>query len=239
MKRYCSNCGKLFDATFASQRFCGASCVKASTPKGHFIILERDGFQCVYCGRSPLRDRALLAVDHVHPVAAGGDDRAINLVTCCRNCNSQKGTRVFGKALMRQMFAAIHDRNVAVGLDDNQRIDLGSTSADARQDIEAMSLDELKALIADEGKGDPAHNLMAHLQAVRVALAQLMPDFLEDKDRILAQRLIDTHGRMMAELEQARYRIDGTTPAFTEPLFNLNDFAEPGDLPWVVGAGDE
>lgn len=222
MKRYCSNCGKLFDVTVPNQRFCGAACVKASTPKGHFIILERDGFQCVYCGRSPLRDRALLAVDHVHPVAEGGDDRAINLVTCCRNCNSQKGTRVFVEKLKRQLFAAIHDRNVAMGIDDNQQIDLGGTSADLRHDIETLSSEELSALIAQDGKGDLSHIFMARLQAIRLNIASLM-EMCPEIDQQPFWEGYERFGQLMADIEKQRYSFGDSDPAFTESLFSLRD----------------
>jgi HNH endonuclease len=57
-----------------------------------FRILERDGFRCCYCGRSPNEDPdVILNVDHVTPVAEGGRDHEDNLTTSCRDCN-------FGKA---------------------------------------------------------------------------------------------------------------------------------------------
>lgn len=54
-----------------------------------FRVLARDGFRCVYCGCSP-RDGAVLAVDHLLPVASGGLTESENLVTACLECNSGK-----------------------------------------------------------------------------------------------------------------------------------------------------
>jgi hypothetical protein len=53
-----------------------------------FEILRRDEHTCRYCGgRAP---DVRLTVDHVVPVALGGDDEPTNLVTACTDCNSGK-----------------------------------------------------------------------------------------------------------------------------------------------------
>lgn len=53
-----------------------------------FEIFKRDEFTCVYCGAHP--PQALLEVDHVHPVAEGGENDEDNLVTACFDCNRGK-----------------------------------------------------------------------------------------------------------------------------------------------------
>lgn len=54
-----------------------------------FLVLQRDGFRCRYCGRGP-DDGTVLQVDHVFPRAHGGTDSMENLVTACRECNIGK-----------------------------------------------------------------------------------------------------------------------------------------------------
>lgn len=62
-------------------------------------IYERDGWRCVWCQRevySPrvknYRDGALLAtLDHVVPRTEGGTNDASNLLTCCDECNRNRG----------------------------------------------------------------------------------------------------------------------------------------------------
>lgn len=54
-------------------------------------VVERDGYRCVYCGRSS-RETAL-EVDHVRPRAHGGSDHPTNLVTACVACNGGKSDR--------------------------------------------------------------------------------------------------------------------------------------------------
>lgn len=55
-----------------------------------FEVMRRDGFACRYCGGEP--PDVKLHVDHVTPVALGGQDVASNLVTSCEDCNQGKGS---------------------------------------------------------------------------------------------------------------------------------------------------
>jgi hypothetical protein len=62
-------------------------------PKLRRSILERDGYQCVDCGRSPRNDPfCVLHVDHRIAVAKGGSNRPDNLQTLCDWCNIGKHT---------------------------------------------------------------------------------------------------------------------------------------------------
>lgn len=56
-----------------------------------FEVFKRDSFKCVYCGAAA--PEALLQIDHVKPLAEGGDDNILNLATACTPCNSGKGAR--------------------------------------------------------------------------------------------------------------------------------------------------
>lgn len=64
---------------------------KAISKSVRFEVFKRDGFQCQYCGaKAP---EAVLHVDHVKPVAEGGTNDLLNLVTACQPCNLGKGAR--------------------------------------------------------------------------------------------------------------------------------------------------
>ncbi len=54
-----------------------------------FAVLKRAAFSCTYCGRRPPWTE--LQVDHIRPVAEGGETHADNLVAACVDCNSGKG----------------------------------------------------------------------------------------------------------------------------------------------------
>ena len=56
-----------------------------------FRILNRDGFQCKYCGKSALSGYdGPLHIDHVVPVSDGGSNSESNLITSCAECNMGK-----------------------------------------------------------------------------------------------------------------------------------------------------
>jgi len=55
-----------------------------------YEILKRDGHRCRYCGAAA--PDVQLTIDHVVPVALGGDDSSSNLATACRDCNSGKSS---------------------------------------------------------------------------------------------------------------------------------------------------
>jgi hypothetical protein len=60
--------------------------------KTRFEVFKRDGFRCQYCGASA-PDVLLLVVDHIQPVAKGGKNNILNLITACQPCNAGKGAR--------------------------------------------------------------------------------------------------------------------------------------------------
>lgn len=64
-------------------------------------IHERDGYICQYCGT---RD-GKMTIDHIIPRSRGGRNTWANMVSCCSDCNSRKGSKTLdecGMALNRQ-----------------------------------------------------------------------------------------------------------------------------------------
>lgn len=56
-----------------------------------FLVLKRDDFKCVGCGRSPSNEPGLiLHVDHIQPFSKGGKTEEKNLQTLCKDCNYGK-----------------------------------------------------------------------------------------------------------------------------------------------------
>lgn len=57
-----------------------------------FEVFKRDSFTCQYCGmKSP---DVVLEIDHITPVADGGGNDILNLVTACKACNAGKSDRL-------------------------------------------------------------------------------------------------------------------------------------------------
>ena len=57
--------------------------------KDREFVLERDNYQCVYCGSSEN-----LQIDHKIPRKYGGSDDIENFVTACRTCNIKKNAKL-------------------------------------------------------------------------------------------------------------------------------------------------
>lgn len=57
-------------------------------------VYERDDYTCKYCNKQLTQYTATL--DHLTPVARGGDHSLENLVTACLDCNSKKNAKPLG-----------------------------------------------------------------------------------------------------------------------------------------------
>lgn len=64
---------------------------KSISKKIRFEVFKRDKFTCQYCGKSA--PDVVLEVDHIKPVAKGGNNDMLNLVTSCFECNRGKRDR--------------------------------------------------------------------------------------------------------------------------------------------------
>lgn len=62
------------------------------TKRQRFEIFKRDGFRCQYCGRRA--PDVALEVDHIDPVANGGENEDGNLITACKDCNRGKSDKL-------------------------------------------------------------------------------------------------------------------------------------------------
>lgn len=61
-----------------------------------FVVLERDGFRCQYCGGSS-QDGYTLHVDHRLPRSKGGKTDKENLITACSLCNRGKHDKLLAR----------------------------------------------------------------------------------------------------------------------------------------------
>ena len=61
---------------------------KTLSNKIRFEVFKRDSFTCQYCGRKA--PDVVLNVDHITPVAEGGTNDLLNLITSCFECNNGK-----------------------------------------------------------------------------------------------------------------------------------------------------
>ena len=77
-----------------------------------FEVFKRDNFICQYCGQGA--PDVVLHVDHINPVAGGGDNDILNLVTSCEPCNLGKGAKTLDDktaiAKQRAQLEALNER---------------------------------------------------------------------------------------------------------------------------------
>lgn len=75
---------------------------KAVSKKTRFEVFKRDAFKCQYCGKGA--PEVILHVDHIQPVAKGGGNDLLNLITACIDCNAGKGARELSddRAIVKQ-----------------------------------------------------------------------------------------------------------------------------------------
>lgn len=64
---------------------------KGLSKSTRFEVFKRDKFTCKYCGaKAP---DVIVEVDHIVPVAKGGKNNMLNLVTACKACNGGKSDK--------------------------------------------------------------------------------------------------------------------------------------------------
>jgi HNH endonuclease len=59
----------------------------------YFLVAERAYHRCEYCRAPESIFNAVLEVEHINPVVAGGTSTEENLALACRSCNGFKGSR--------------------------------------------------------------------------------------------------------------------------------------------------
>ena len=90
-----------------------------------FVLLDRDNFTCAYCGKSSLTSEIELELDHIIPVSEGGEDKAENLITSCKNCNRSKNKQLLNEKAQSTLINIVRERNNSIGLPNEKIIKLG------------------------------------------------------------------------------------------------------------------
>lgn len=114
----CPQCGDEYTPKTYNQQFCSKSCLLARNLSEledmRFRIFARDGFKCVYCGQSTYADDIKLTIDHIKPLANGGDNNINNIVAACTDCNSQKSSGILSNLIINDITNSIKLRNKCI-----------------------------------------------------------------------------------------------------------------------------
>lgn len=83
-----------------------------------FEVFKRDSFTCQYCGKKA--PEVVLNCDHIDPVARGGTDDILNLITACEACNGGKAavplTELAAVNKKRKQLEALQERQDQIAM---------------------------------------------------------------------------------------------------------------------------
>lgn len=115
---------------------------KAISKKIRFEVFKRDKFTCQYCGRT-IPD-VILHVDHIKPVAKGGKNDILNLVTSCQDCNLGKGARELSDVSIVKK----QQKRIEELAEKNEQLEMFLEWRKDLQDIEQREVDAVDELIS-------------------------------------------------------------------------------------------
>lgn len=128
--RFCEVCGEGEELHSRNTKYC-PDCRQivrdrqlADYSRDIWFIFERDGFQCIYCGKSSVEDRSELHADHIQPRSKGGEDVAGNLVTACVRCNLSKSNAIMEPLNMQRILSEVARRNESRDISQTRHIKL-------------------------------------------------------------------------------------------------------------------
>ena len=121
--KICEQCERGYFTRNPNQRFCGTSCSKTykkresgeTKPEDYMvsreIIFKRDGYKCIYCGKSSIEDGVKLHLEHIYPISEGGKEDLFNVATSCERCNIKKNTRILDEDIILRIWARNNELN--------------------------------------------------------------------------------------------------------------------------------
>lgn len=115
---------------------------KSLPKKVRYEVLKRDSFTCQYCGR--MAPEVILEVDHIIPVAEGGDEEMFNLITSCRDCNRGKGkTTISDQTVIEKQKKQLKDANEV-----REQVEMMIKWREELKNTMDMQIDEICNLVA-------------------------------------------------------------------------------------------
>lgn len=112
-------------------------------------LIERDGPECVWCGRAPWRTD--LTAEHIFPRSRGGRTSPENLTVACRACNKRRGTKPVVAYVRSLLEEGVSPRGESL------LVGLGRLAASDRRDLAAYGSRQLVLLerLLEDRPGSP------------------------------------------------------------------------------------
>jgi hypothetical protein len=129
---------------------------KTISKKLRFEVFKRDSFTCQYCGRQA--PDTILEVDHINPVANGGDNDILNLITSCMDCNRGKGAKTLSdnSVLEKQkaQLAELNEKRLQLEMMIEWKQELKDINDSAVNSIEDMFFKGTNRELTEQGRCD-------------------------------------------------------------------------------------
>ena len=191
---------------------------KAIGKKLRFEVFKRDNFTCQYCGaQSP---DVVLHVDHINPVAGGGENDILNLITSCEPCNLGKGARELDdKTALAKQRAQLEELNTR-----REQLEMMLEWRQGLSDLDEQQIDAFN----DEFEAHTGCHLNENGRAkVKKWLKKYkLPDLLDGLEAAL-----ETYYKGGAEDSEENNNLAGQ--AFNMTLRVLNARSKYADKPWM------
>lgn len=111
-----------------------------------FEIFKRDKFTCQYCGKKA--PDVVLNIDHINPVAKGGTNELMNLITSCFDCNNGKRDKKLDDSSVvekqRKQLELLQERREQIEL----MLEWKKSLSDFDNDVVEMLVDYINSKIA-------------------------------------------------------------------------------------------
>jgi hypothetical protein len=154
---------------------------KAISKRVRFEVFKRDSFTCQYCGEKA--PDVILHVDHIRPVADGGENDILNLVTACESCNSGKGARKLDdrSAVVRQR-AQIEELVAR-----REQLEMMLQWRDEAEKQKTDLVEEVASRLVERGGFGPNENGRAHIRRwlKRFTIAEILAALDESFDHYM------------------------------------------------------
>lgn len=139
-----------------------------------FEVFKRDQFSCQYCGaKAP---EVVLHLDHIHPVAEGGGNEIMNLLTACASCNGGKGARLLDdKTAVQRQRAQIEELEAR-----REQLEMMLQWRDAAQAGTVDTVEAVADRVAERGRFGPNESGKAHIR--RWLKKYSLPEILDALD---------------------------------------------------------
>jgi len=129
---------------------------KPLSKKIRFEVFKRDSFTCQYCGKSA--PDVVLEVDHINPVANGGDNDMFNLITSCKDCNRGKGKRTLSNndelKIQKAKLDELNEKRVQMEMMVQWKKELQLFKEEQINLIEELIIDKFDCSLSEHGRNN-------------------------------------------------------------------------------------